>query len=417
MEIVDLDGMRKVAEWPIDAGVSALAFSANGERLAGLSPDGRAERVWNLEDGKELPEGALPGGAFRQMVALGEGFALAGTEQSIVLPRGAGPPMRGHEDEVTALAISHDGRWLASGAKDRTVRLWRVPGGARRGEGQHDGGVSVVASGPEGRHWLGETADGRVFLGVTGGEIRLLGGDDRRRGVGFSHDGDKVATWREAEDELLLEWWSVAEGGLLGQARVPVKASKPWLVAGGSGRFAVTGPGSRVEIFGIADGGKTGELDSPKVEVLRMALSTDGRQVAAFVWPRQVKVATVGGEWRGPWKLTDGTLGPMLFSPDGRWLVSGSDENRVAIHDAASGGLLRSLSGHRETLTALAFTPDGRTLVSSSCDRTLRLWHVPTWRPLGILEHDAMMTFLAFDAAGEALFVAPWRRSPRRLPE
>ena len=130
-----------------------------------------------------------------------------------------------------------------------------------------------------------------------------------------------------------------------------------------------------------------------------------------------VRVGEVGGKWGGQWKLTEGILGPLVFSPDGRYLVSGSDENRIAVHDGLTGELVKTLIGHREPLEELAFTPDGRTLVSSSRDRTLRLWHVPTWRELGILSRGESITYLGFDRDGEHLLVVPWGKVPRWLPE
>jgi WD40 repeat protein len=64
----------------------------------------------------------------------------------------------------------------------------------------------------------------------------------------------------------------------------------------------------------------------------------------------------------------------VAVTPDGRWVVSASEDRTLKLWDLAHGVLLRTLGGHRAPVRAVAVTPDGRHAISASYDRTLKLW-------------------------------------------
>src|ERR687891_400970 len=62
------------------------------------------------------------------------------------------------------------------------------------------------------------------------------------------------------------------------------------------------------------------------------------------------------------------------FSPDGKSVVTASDDRRATVFDAFSGTVLAELIGHEDTVVDAVFSPDGATVVSASPDGTARLW-------------------------------------------
>jgi WD40 repeat protein len=63
----------------------------------------------------------------------------------------------------------------------------------------------------------------------------------------------------------------------------------------------------------------------------------------------------------------------VAISPDGRCIVSGSEDKTVRVWDAVSGAELRVIRGHEHVVESVAISPDGRRIVSGSGDKTVRV--------------------------------------------
>jgi WD40 repeat protein len=66
----------------------------------------------------------------------------------------------------------------------------------------------------------------------------------------------------------------------------------------------------------------------------------------------------------------------VAFSPDGKYLASGSEDNTVKLWGVESQKEVTMLQGHDNTVHSIAFSPDGKYLVSGSQDGKVKLWSV-----------------------------------------
>jgi glucose repression regulatory protein TUP1 len=74
----------------------------------------------------------------------------------------------------------------------------------------------------------------------------------------------------------------------------------------------------------------------------------------------------------------DAGVTSVSISPDGSMVAAGSLDSVIRIWEVASGKLLDSLRGHRDSVYSVAFTPDGKGIISGSLDKSLKLWDLGT---------------------------------------
>ena len=96
----------------------------------------------------------------------------------------------------------------------------------------------------------------------------------------------------------------------------------------------------------------------------------------------------------------------VLFSPDGKTLVSGSRDNTVRLWDVKTGESIgKPLTGHEDAVYSASFSPDGKTLVTGSSDGTVRLWNAATGEPIGkpLKDQEGEIFSVSFSPDGKTL--------------
>ena len=102
-------------------------------------------------------------------------------------------------------------------------------------------------------------------------------------------------------------------------------------------------------------------------------------------------------------------INSVVFSPDGRYVLSGSYDEIVKLWEVSSGRLLRSFVGHTDRVLSVAFSADGRYVLSGSDDKTVKLWEVGTGKLIRTLEgHRSSVYSVAFSSNGRYILSGSW---------
>jgi WD40 repeat protein len=293
--------------------------------------------------------------------------------------------LKGHENSVLSIAISPDGKTIASSGDDRKIKLWNLATGKLISSlNAYSQQVNAVVISPDGKTLVSGSDDNTIKIWnlATGKQIRTLTGhSDSVRTLAISLDSQTLVS---GSDDNTIKIWDLATGEeirtLVGHTFwVRSVAISPDAVTLASGSFDKT-----IKIWNLTKGYSIRTLEGNSQTVTTLAISPDGKTLASA--SRDV----YDGRGRGTiklWNLATGkeirtlqghanTVTTVAFSADGKILASGSRDRTIKLWNLATGEEIITLKGHTNTVTSVVFSPDGKTLVSSSEDNTIKIWQL-----------------------------------------
>ncbi|WP_331725967.1 WD40 repeat domain-containing protein [Streptomyces sp. NBC_01012] len=346
-----------------------------------------SRRVTSAEEAKEASgyrrrPAAVPSGVQGQP-APGDGPPSPGEPQRpSAAPRyrgfaPSGAPFTGDTGQVTAVAFSPDGTYLAI-VSGNVIRLWdqaeHLSVGVMTGNREME--FFPLAFSPDGILLAAGGSDGTVHLWEDNrgtAHTSLDFGTDMVYSVAFSPDGRLLAAGSE---DGTVRLWAL--------------------------NHPATGAALTDQIIHLAD------LTGHTQDVYSVAFSPDGRLLATGSRDHTVRLWSVAGQTPAGDPLTGHTeeVVSVRFSPDGALLASGSGDGTVQLWDTVRRTPAGDpLTGHTEEVVSVAFSPDGGLLATGCGDGTVQLWDVAQRTPAGdpLTGHTEVVISVAFSPDGGLL--------------
>jgi hypothetical protein len=386
---------------------SGAVFFPGGKQLLTAAGDNTV-RVWDVATGTEVRrlDGAGRSGAAALSTG-GKWIATGSNEKtSQIFDTESGELLQtlsGHTADVTTIRFSPDDTLLMTGDASGRCILWRLD--AVAGEWtlhkrltNHSAVITAAAFTPSGGRLLTASGDRSVAQWdvATGQELipLVLRHDAWVTSLAITPDGRLAVT---ASEDGKVRVWDIAQARVLHTLLDSAEVVASVAVTPDSQMAITASPSERtVRLWNLATGKEIRDQGEIKPGPLLDLRTRSDVLWAATLSPAGDQVLTLGGNVARLWRLDGGeeemsfsphgAVASASYSPDGKFIVTGSWDNSAKIWDAATGRAVRKLTGgHTLYINSAVFSRDGAQVLTASDDKTARLWDATTGKPLPII--------------------------------
>ncbi|KFY36599.1 hypothetical protein V495_07752 [Pseudogymnoascus sp. VKM F-4514 (FW-929)] len=316
----------------------------------------------------------------------------------------------GHLMSVTAIAFSPDGKQIASGSMDNTIKLWDArTGSIQKTLTGHSDMVVAVAFSPDSKQIISGSWDKAIKLwDARTGIIQKTLKDHLKKvtTIAFSQDGKQIASG--SEDNTIKLWNT--RGNI--QKTLKDHSSSVYSIAFSpdSKQIISTSAENTITLWDIRTGSIQKTIIGHSSLLFAIAFSQDGKQIASGSKDQTIKL----------WDARTGNLQKTLighsssvyaiaFSPDNKQIASGSADNTIKLWDTRTGNLQKTLIGHLDRVMAIAFSPDSKQIISGSWDKTIKLWDIRTDSVQKTLPcHSSLVLTIVFSPDSKQIASGSW---------
>ncbi len=281
---------------------------------------------------------------------------------------------------VTSLLFSSDGQYLLSSSKDHTARVWDLTHGQETSRMTHNAAISAIAFSPDGKLVLSGSVDQTVHVWETIPWREALHGSNSGSitTMALSADGKYIASGGRDSAILVQEM----ETGL---EIVHLKLESPKLsteenILSFNHNIGMTTHNNEINSIAFSPDGKY-LVSGSSDNTVRIWDAGNGQEISKLT-PDFKVIETSDGR-----KLYLGGIYSVVFSPDGKYVASGGPDGNIYTWDVESGQEIARLAPVLKNdmslytyydVLAMAFSADGKYLVSGSMDNTVRIWELET---------------------------------------